>query len=166
MREGKEGIPEGGGADSERILAEVRAQMAENERKNREHFARMEKRLKEHDGLVKKLKALDKKNDAIWAACGIKVGQDGEKNPFLILEQIAPEPFKGMSKWTEKSRQRAIEEAEALGFNYAEIKRKAAKKMSGESELRTIITSTAGDKSSDSTTVRHPAKKAVRRVRL
>jgi hypothetical protein len=81
MKEGNEGIPEER-ADSERILAEVQVQMVENERKNREHFARMEKQLKENDGLVKNLKALDRKNDAIWATCGIKVGQDGEKIPF------------------------------------------------------------------------------------
>jgi hypothetical protein len=80
------------------------------------------------------------------------------------LEEVAPEAFKGMSEWADKSRKAAIKEIESLGFDYAAIKRSVSEKRSDGSELSAALAAAASDTSND--TPEQRTKKFVRKVRL
>ncbi|MDR2435946.1 MAG: hypothetical protein LBD33_01365 [Puniceicoccales bacterium] len=161
MDKKKRGIPAEAQAQNDRIFAEVQAQMANDQRENTEYLTRAEHQIKENESMAKTLKVLAKRNNDMWAQCGIDINSNDGQNPVLVLEKIAPDAFKGMSEWTEKSRRAAIEEIESLGFDYAAIKRSASEK---RSELSAILTSATSDKSDNAP--EQQAKKFVRRVRL
>lgn len=110
------------GKDRETMLAEIKAQMEGNERKNEAFFAKMDKTIKSNEILLKELKSLNKRNDAIWANCGVKVGENDNKNPFVFLEDVLPEAFNGLKSWAEKSKQEALKELADYGFDIKSIR--------------------------------------------
>ncbi|MDR3274214.1 MAG: hypothetical protein LBS87_02690 [Puniceicoccales bacterium] len=150
-------------ARRKQFLEKMRAQMAEDKRKSEEHLAHTEKLIKMNEALSVTLKALDRKIDAVWAQCGITPGQDEGKNPFLLLERIAPKAFSGMSTWAKKARQGAISELNLLGFDYTAMGKKSSKKKSGTGGLGPTIASTAANKSNG--LAEYQPKKPMRRVR-
>ncbi|MDR1256065.1 MAG: hypothetical protein LBJ94_04050 [Puniceicoccales bacterium] len=148
--------------DRKKSLAALEERWEENTRKATECLARMEAQIKENKNMVSKLKAIDKKNAIIWNRCGLKLGQNEGKSPFLFLEQVAPEAFQGLSEWTEKTRRGAIEEIEALGFNFAEMRREAADRKV-KNGIGALIASVTKGKSTEASAAQ-PAKKLVKRV--
>ncbi|MDR1256063.1 MAG: hypothetical protein LBJ94_04040 [Puniceicoccales bacterium] len=143
-------------AEAERIFAEVQAQISENERKNREYFAHMEHHLRENELALKKIAELDKKNDAIWAPCEIKPGKNGEENPFLILEKLVPDAFRGMGEWAKKARREIVKKITAHGLHYKKIgegspQQDAIKQEPGSGKLNTVLASATGKNPIDST---------------
>jgi putative lipase involved disintegration of autophagic bodies len=151
-------------AQNERIFAEVQAQMAYDKQSSDDYFVRSERQMKENKSILKALNAIDKKNNAMWEQCGIKLDEVDGKNPVLSLEKIAPDAFKGMTEWVEKSRRAAIKEIEDMGFDYAAIRKSAAER---RSSIPTPIFASATSANGESTDApERRAKKSVRRVRL
>jgi hypothetical protein len=153
-------------AENDRIFAEVQAQIAENKRKNEEYFAKTEHQIDEAEKTIKALKAIGKKNSGMWEKYGVKLGQNNGENPFIVLEKIAPEVFKGIGGFAEESRRAGLEEAELFGVSSAVIRKNLTSSHGTDgNELSSIIVAAARD-GGDSKGKKSTRKKLVRRVRL
>lgn len=150
-------------AENAQVFARVRAQIAENKRKDEEYFARARTQIRENEAMIRRLKAISAENDAIWEQFGLKVGQDNGQNPFLILEEVDPRVFGGMRDFAEKMKQNLLEEVRALGINYTPAK--GGPSGNGKpkgNELSEVISSLVGNKGSSKGG--HSARKKVARM--
>ncbi len=143
---------------SKEIFEEIQAQIADNTKRNEAYFARIENQVKLNENFIRDMQLLKHRDDEVWRQMGLDLDKTYDKNPFLFLEEIAPEAFKGMSVWVERSRQDALKELEFFGFDIQQIKRAKEMRKSIKTSPKSELTSEDIKKSR--------SKRLVRRVRI